>query len=120
MRGLQEAVELTPPGPSDIATDPFKATTLTLAPATSSAEVTIPAPGWWSFYNTTASDITIRFYNLAGVQGAAVAADWAIPPGQIQQFYIGFDPTAVSSEAQRYWRAFSTPGGNLKYYKSSR
>lgn len=120
MRGLQEAVELTPPGPSDIATDPSKCVPLLLSPGASSTEQTLPAPGWWSFYNPTAADIYIRFYNLAGVQGPAIAADWAIPPGQIQQYYVGFDVTNVSSEAQRYWRAMSTPGGTLKVYKSSR
>ena len=88
--------------------------------ATSSAEQTIPYPGWWSFYNTTAADITIAFYQVTGTLAAAVAADWAIPPGQIQQFYIGFDPTLVSSTSYRFWKALSAPGGNLKLYKSSR
>lgn len=120
MRGLQEAVEMTPPGPSDIATDPSKGTPLVLVAATSSSEQTLPLPGWWTFYNPTANDIYIRFYNLAGVQGPAIANDFAIPPGQIQQYYIGFDPVAASTQAQRYWRAMSTPGGTLKYYKSSR
>jgi hypothetical protein len=120
MRALQEAVEVTPPASSGATGDPSKPTLLVLAPATSSAEQAITAGGWYTFYNTTTSDISIAFYQVSGALAAAVAADWAIPPGQIQQFYIGLDPTSVSNEAYRFWKAFSTPGGNLKFYKSSR
>lgn len=120
MRALQEAVELTPPGPSDIATDVTRAIPLVLVAATSSAEQTLLNPGWWQFYNPSTASVFIRFYNIAGVQGPAVAGDWEIPAGQTLQWYIGFDPVATSSQARRYWRALSVGGTTLKYYLSSR
>lgn len=122
MRGLQEAVCVTPPASSTDALDQGKGNKLAVTTA-SSGEQTIPSPGWWSFFNdggATLFNIHIAFYTKTGALAAAVVADWPLPAAQIQQYYIDMEPTVASGQAYRFFKVIGDGAANLYWYRSSR
>lgn len=124
MRALQEAVAVCAPYIFAGAANDRVPVTLVLVPATTSAEMTLNSSGWYTFKNiSSANTCNIGFYSVSVGAGAPVASanDWTLMPGERFDHYVDFPPTIATNPetAFRFFKAFSTTGASLQWYKSS-
>lgn len=106
MRGLQEAVVVTPPFAAAASTEAGKANSVAITSA-STAEQTLTG-GYVTFYPTT--DLHIAFYRVTG-GAAALVTDWFLPAGQERQYFV---------DGSLFFKAIrDTADGTLWWYRSS-
>jgi hypothetical protein len=120
MRGLQEAVLVTPPASSAAANDNGRPFSVALT-TTSSIEFQLIAPGWWTFLAT--KDCHIAFYTVTAGVSAALQADWPLLAGVSKDFYVDFPVIAGPPNSYQFFKAIAdtvATTSTLYWYRSSR
>jgi hypothetical protein len=111
MQGEQAAIMKAPPRPNGVALDVTGTNQVTLVAATTSALQTLPTNGGYWLTLVCTADTRLRF-GVGADPGNATAADYLSLPAFAEREYW------ITSET--HFRAFSTPGGTLDWYRSSR